>query len=236
MGEIGQKRGSAWGGWNGWGRVGASVHVLWRVGVFDSESRVVKTGSRWFGFVSGEASDFSGQWSAVGGPDCWEVVGRSLGAQSKIGDGAGFAGAGWKGPSFGGDGTADGSKSEKARPGKKRTNDTTLAPKVDEIQSIKRENRLAGRLCNQVFARLAGDDGLSGDDGFRLRPVWGILQLKWPSPGPHRRSRRRKGHDGSREGARRWQAGVYAESSHQSRALGRALETAQPLSMSYACI
>jgi len=103
MGEIGQRRGSAWRGTDG---VGSSEQ-------FSGESLKSNVWwKEWLGLPVIWVANLQGVGSSVrfflvGGPDCWEVVGRSLGAQSKIGDGAGFAGAGWKGPSFGGDGAAD---------------------------------------------------------------------------------------------------------------------------------
>lgn len=47
--------------------VGASsaVQVLWRVSLIPN--RGWEWNCRWFGSGSGEASDFSGQWSVVGG-------------------------------------------------------------------------------------------------------------------------------------------------------------------------
>lgn len=166
----------------------------------------------------------SGRWSVV------QTAGRwSLGAQSKIGDEAGFAGEGWKGPSLGGDGAAD-TDIDQAR--EKRTNDTSHAPKVDGIQSMKWKGKQASgsssqpSVCPPSLVVTMGRQ--SRDDGFRLRPVWGNLAaeiaLTWASPTIQTpRQCRRGSREGAMEGRRL--RGILPPVT----GLGRALESAQPL-------
>lgn len=201
MGEIGQRRGSAWGGWNGWGRVGAweravqcSAGAL--AGVFDSEPRVgmelsvvwiwVRRSVRLFRSVVGgrrSVVQTAGRWSVGRWVHRVKLV-MERGSREQDGRGPLLVATAQL--------TAAKAKGSAREQEDQRHYACAQSGWNSEHQEGKQASGWSLQPGNQESARLAGDDGQSGDDGFRLRPVWGILQLKWPSPGPHRRSRRRK--------------------------------------------